>query len=112
MIVISQELYIFFSSVWTGCIIYGIYLASRLVCRLNSGDLRLTNIMDFIFWVINGVYILEQIHQLWNGIIRWYCACGVLLGVTISYLLWKVMLQYLEKIKKYLIKDRKRDTID
>lgn len=100
MIKINLELYVFFCSLWTGCIVSGVYMCIRIFRRIIKHSLLAVSIEDLLFWIFTSIYIYYQIFLSTKGVLRWYFFAGIVLGAWSIYTIWYSVEKIINKYKK------------
>lgn len=99
---ISEELYILWSAVWTGCVICGVHEALCLLRRIIKHTDRMVGVEDFLFWVGTTVFVFQKVFEVNNGSWRWYFALGIVVGVWAVHTIWSGLEKVVRKLKKSL----------
>lgn len=85
MLGIGAEMKIFVHAVLTGIFMAAVYLSLRVLRRLLAHALWAVNIEDMLYWIFISLYLFVQIYHTSDGIIRWYFALGVVVGVAFMF---------------------------
>lgn len=104
MIVISEELYILFTAIWSGCVVYGSYTVLRVVRKLIPHREWMVSLEDFCFWIVISIYLFSQIFYTTSGNLRWYIVVGLIIGGFCAHIIWSSAVKLSRQVKKVLIK--------
>lgn len=66
-----------------GALIAVAYDLLRICRRCVKHSRFLVSLEDFLFWVICAIFIFLVLYQENNGILRWYCIGGALIGMLL-----------------------------
>lgn len=100
---ISTELEILFTAVWSGIVVYGSYTLIRCIRKVIPHKDWVISFEDFCFWVYISVYLFGQIFYTTSGNLRWYLVFGLFIGGFSAHIIWKSVENTYQKIKKALL---------
>lgn len=101
----SNQAYLFYIFTLTGIIIGLVFDIFRILRKSFKTTDILTYIQDSIFWIITGSILIYTIFKFNNGELRSYVFWGIIVGLTIYFLLFskvfiKVNVKIIQIIKK------------
>lgn len=89
MLGIGVEFAVFIHAVLSGIVVTCVYLSLRVLRRIVPHALWAVNLEDMVYWLGTALYLFVQIYHTSDGVIRWYCALGIVLGAcAIRFLLF------------------------
>ncbi len=103
----SNQAYLFYIFILTGIMIGLVFDIFRILRKSFKTTDILTYIQDSIFWIITGGILIYTIFKFNNGELRSYVFLGIMLGLTIYFILFskvfiKVNVKIIQIIKKLL----------
>lgn len=102
---VTQEVYVFLSSVLSGMFICVVYDLLRVMRSYTKTTHAITDIQDIIFWCIAIIIMFFTVFHTNRGAVRWYEFLGALLGSVIYFFaLSKVFCIVLKKIINIFLK--------
>lgn len=80
---ITVEAFFALKCIGMGAVITAAYDLLRICRNCFRHSHFAVSLEDFFFWVICAIFIFWVLHRENNGILRWYCIGGALLGMAV-----------------------------
>lgn len=80
---LRAEMLLFAGTIVTGAMLAVAYCLLCLFRHLVSMNKHLTGVTDVLFFVAAAFVAYTTIYRLGNGVIRYYAACGLVLGAAV-----------------------------
>lgn len=104
MLGIGVEFAVFIHTVLSGVVVTCVYLSLRVLRRIVPHALWAVNVEDSAYWLGTALYLFVQIYHTSDGVIRWYCALGIVLGVLLTRFLLFLVIKIAKKMYVFISK--------
>ena len=92
----GEEFAVFVHACLTGIVITASYECLRTVRHLFRHRAWMIDLEDIVYWIVVSLYVFVQIYHTISGVIRWFFALGVVVGVCI----FRIFVYLIKKIYK------------
>lgn len=99
---------VFFSAILAGLVVRLVYKCITTLRRFLPHKLWVVNVEDVCFGLGSGLYLFVQIYHTSAGMIRWYFALGIVLGMIFASL----SLRKIEKVTKKIYTSKKEKNFE
>lgn len=108
MLEIDMELHIFLSAVWTGTVVFNVFMVLGLAEATFRFNKFLICLVDGCYWLWTSWYVFVQIFRATNGVIRWYFILGIVVGIWSTHMIWYSAKKVVKLIEKKLANKYKK----